>query len=51
MKMPWAKAIFDLGGNLTIIQCKVCTKIKCKEKMLVPKRNSLEKHVRKRKNE
>jgi hypothetical protein len=51
MKMPWAEAIFDLGGSLTIIPCKFWTKIKCKEKIIVPKWNSLEKHVRKRKNE
>ncbi len=37
--------------NLTMVQWKVCSKIECKEKLLVAKWDSLEKHVRKIKNE
>lgn len=37
--------------NLTMVQWKVCSKIECKEKLLVTKWDSLEKHVRKIKNE
>jgi len=43
--MPWVEAIFDASGNLIITECKVCTKIKCKEKLLVPKWRLLEKHL------
>jgi len=45
LKMPWVEAIFDVKENLMIIQCKLCTKIKCKEKLLIPKWNLLEKHM------
>jgi hypothetical protein len=45
LKMPWVEANFYVNENLIIIQCKVCTKIKCKENLLVPKWNFLEKHV------
>jgi hypothetical protein len=37
--------------KLTMVQWKVCSKIECKEKLLVTKWDSLEKHVRKIKNE
>jgi hypothetical protein len=43
--MPWVEAIFDINEDLIIIQCKIFTKIKRKEKLLVPKWNLLEKHV------
>jgi hypothetical protein len=45
LKMPWVEAIFDINEDLIIIQCKIFTKIKRKEKLLVPKWNLLEKHV------
>lgn len=37
--------------NLTSIQCMVCNKIECKEKLLVLQWDSLEKHAWERKNE
>jgi hypothetical protein len=43
--MPWAKVVFDIDGNLTIIESKVYTKIECKQKLLILKWDSLEKHV------
>jgi hypothetical protein len=46
-----AKYVFDGDGNLSIVKWKVCTKIKREHKLLVPKWDSLNKHVRKRKNE
>jgi hypothetical protein len=49
--MPWAEAIFDATRNLLVVRCKVCTKIEKKEKLLVPKWDSLEKYAGKRKNE
>ncbi len=33
--MPWAKPMFDGDGNLSIIMCKMCTKIKHKQKLLI----------------
>jgi hypothetical protein len=35
--MPWAKPVFDGDGNLSTIRCKMCTKIKHKQKILIPK--------------
>ncbi len=49
--MPWVEIVFDVGGNMIIIQCKAYTKIECKEKLLIPKWDSLEYHVRKMENE
>jgi hypothetical protein len=31
--MPWAKPMFDGDGNLSTIKCKMCTKIKHKQKL------------------
>jgi hypothetical protein len=50
MKMPWVEIVFDVGGNMIIIQYKVYTKIKRKEKLLIPKWDSLEYHARKMEN-
>jgi hypothetical protein len=30
MKMPWVETIFDANGNLSIVRCKVYTKIERK---------------------
>jgi hypothetical protein len=35
--MPWAKPMFDGDGNLLAVRCKMCTKIKHKQKLLIPK--------------
>jgi hypothetical protein len=51
MKMPWAKTIFDATGNLSIVRCKVYTKIEIKDNILKPNWDSLEKQMGKRKNE
>ncbi len=51
MKMPWVEIVFDVGGNMIIVQYKVYTKIKHKEKLLIPKWDSLEYHARKMENE
>ncbi len=47
--MPWVKIIFNDVGILTIVKCIVCSKMSKKEKLLVPKWYSLEKHVTKKK--
>ncbi len=49
--MRWAKAIFNNDNILFVVRCIVCAKMECKEKLLVPKWDSLEKHVKKRRNE
>jgi hypothetical protein len=51
MKMPWAETIFDATRNLSVVRCKVCTKIEIKHNFLNPKWDSLEKQTGKRKNE
>jgi hypothetical protein len=30
VKMSWVEPMFDGDGNLSIVRCKLCTKIKCK---------------------
>jgi hypothetical protein len=49
--MPWAKANLNNDNILFVVICIVCTKMECKEKLFVPKWDSLEKHVRKKRNE
>jgi hypothetical protein len=51
VKMPWAKAIFNYQNIVSIVRCIVCSKIDCKEKLLVLKWVFLRKHVGKRKND
>ncbi len=51
VKLPWVETIFDANGNLLIVRCKVYIKIERKQKLLIPKWDSFEKHARKRKNE
>jgi hypothetical protein len=48
MKMPFVEAIFYATKNQSIVRCKVCTKIKRKTRVLVPKWDSLEKHAGKK---
>jgi hypothetical protein len=49
--MLWVEIFFHVGGNLLVVGCKVWTQEKHKEIFLVPKWDSLEKHVEKIKNE
>jgi len=46
--MLWVEVIFYATRNLFVVRCKVCTKIEEKKKFLVPKWDSLEKHVGKK---
>ncbi len=43
IKVPWAEFIFDATRNLSIVRCKVYTKIEIKDNFLNPKWDSLEK--------
>ncbi len=49
LKMPWAKPIFNEVGLVTSMKCHVCSKIENKDKVLVAKWDSIEKHASKRK--
>jgi hypothetical protein len=49
LKMPWVEPIFYEVGVNSSARCRVCTKIERKEKKLVAKWDSIEKHVSKKK--
>jgi hypothetical protein len=48
-KLPWAKSMVGVDGKVHQVKCKVYNKIKGCDKLLVPKLNSLWKHVNNRK--
>jgi hypothetical protein len=48
-KFPWAEAVVDVDGRITQVRCKVCSDVERREKLLVPKIDSLWKQVRRRK--
>lgn len=43
------KPIIGEDGQMHRVRCKICTKVGCKEKLLVPKLDGLHKHVGRRK--
>jgi hypothetical protein len=47
--MPWVEIIFNDVGILITVKCIVCSKMSKKEKLLVPKWDSLQKYVTKKK--
>ncbi len=47
--MPWLKPIFNKVGLVFVVKCHVYTKIERKEKKLVVKWGSIEKHACKKK--
>jgi hypothetical protein len=49
VKMPWIKPIFNEVGVVFIMRCYIRIIIKKKEKIMVAKWDSIEKHVGKRK--
>ncbi len=49
LKTPRAKPIFNEVGLITSMKCRVCSKIKKKNKVLVVKWDSIDKHAGKRK--
>jgi hypothetical protein len=44
-KLPWAKIVVGLNEKLSRVRCKICIDVKKCEKLLVPKFNSLKKHI------
>ncbi len=49
LKMPWAKPIFNEARLVTSTKCHVCSKIEKKDKVLMVKWDSIEKHASKTK--
>jgi len=47
--MPWVEPIFNEIGLVIFMKCYVCSKIENRDKVLVAKWDSIEKHVVKRK--
>ncbi len=45
VKLPWAKSIMGSNGKVVQVQCKVCSFIDGKDKLLVAKLDSLWKHA------
>jgi hypothetical protein len=48
-KLPWAEAVMGIDGKVSQVRCKVCSFVERREKLLVPKIDSLWKHARRRK--
>jgi hypothetical protein len=46
--MPWAESVFGRDGRITQVRCKVCYEVEGREKLLVPKIDSLWKHAGRR---
>ncbi len=44
-KLPWAEAVLRTNGKVKMVKCCVCLQIEGKDKFLVPKFDSLQKHV------
>jgi hypothetical protein len=47
-KCPWAEPVVGINGRITQVRCKICTDVEGREKLLVPKIDSLMKHARRR---
>ena len=47
--LPWAQSVFGKDGRVCQVQCNVCTKVMSREKLVVPKLDSLWKHAGRRK--
>ncbi len=45
MKLPWVEFVMGYNGKVAQVWCKVCTQIKGKEKLLIPKLNYVWKHA------
>lgn len=48
-KLPWAEAVMGAEGRVSQVQSKVCSFVERREKLLVPKIDSLWKHAGRRK--
>ncbi|KAG0611275.1 hypothetical protein M758_7G128500 [Ceratodon purpureus] len=48
-KLPWAEAVVGCDGSITQVRCKICSNVEAREKLMVPKIDSLYKHAGRRK--
>ena len=48
MKLPWEEPHLDGEGVLVVVNCKMCSAINEKSKLIVPKWDNLKKHMEKR---
>jgi hypothetical protein len=46
-KLPWAEGMLGANGKVNMVKCCVCSQIEGRKKRLVPKFDSLQKHVEK----
>jgi hypothetical protein len=37
LKLPWSKWVLRVGGKVVLVQCKICTQIEGRKKLLVLK--------------
>jgi hypothetical protein len=49
VKLQWAKAVMGADGRIIQVRCKICSDIEGREKLLVPKIDSLYKHAGRKK--
>jgi hypothetical protein len=47
-KCPWAEVVVGVDRHITQVRCKICTDVEGREKLLVPKIDSLMKHAGRR---
>jgi hypothetical protein len=43
-KFPWAKVVMGEGRIMHHVQCKICTNVEWREKLLIPKLDGFDKH-------
>ena len=48
-RLPWAESVLGRDGRVAQVRCKICTEVEGREKLLVPKLDSLWKHAGRRK--
>ena len=49
MRLPWAESVFSEDGKIKQVCCKICSNVEGRDKLLVPKLDSLYKHCGRRK--
>ncbi len=50
-KLPWVELQMGVDGCVHLVKCKICLEVEQKNKLLVPKWDSLQKHTSQRKAE
>ena len=47
-KLPWAESVIGADGKVSQVRCRICTAVEGREKLLIPKIDSLWKHAGRR---